>query len=144
MFVNLLGWQIIMFLLAGHVQEFQHMNTCQIKEIIKIIQSTVSISTKQLTALNYVIVDIENIVEILLPTKSSSNHTPQKEIFGTNEVWCTHMITIRGILWTYAITSQKYQITSFKSWWDTSTQKIQSLKHTGGQQFHSSWKFLTK
>ena len=58
-----------MILLAGRVLDFQHMCTIQIKEITRYIQFRVSIPTKQLTALNYVMVNIESIKETLIPTK---------------------------------------------------------------------------
>ena len=58
-----------MILLAGHVQDFQHICTIQIKEIIKYIQFRASIPSNQLTALNYAMVNIESIKEILIPTK---------------------------------------------------------------------------
>ena len=86
MCVILLGWQTLMILLAGHVQEFQHMGICQIKEITKSIQSKVSITTKQFKALNDVMENVGNIIELLFPAKSSPNHTPQKEILNTNKV----------------------------------------------------------
>ena len=86
MFVNLLGWQIIMIILVGHAQGFHHMNTCQIKETTKSIQSKVSITTKQFKALNDVMENVGNIIELLFPAKSSPNHTPQKEILNTNKV----------------------------------------------------------
>ena len=68
-----------MILLAGHVKDCQYMCTIQIKEITRYIQFKVSISTKQLTALNYVMENIESIIEALIPTNLSPNHTLQKE-----------------------------------------------------------------